>query len=136
MKKRGFGVNRWNGIGGKVDREELIEDAVRREIQEEIGVAAFTFHQIGTLNFYFPHNPDWDQQVLVFIVTEWRGEPTESEEMKPQWFEKNMNAIPLKDMWPDDKYWLPLILEGKKVEGEFLFGENDTVLDYSTEVIN
>jgi len=37
MKKRGFGMNRWNGVGGKVNGEnETIEDAAKRETKEEI----------------------------------------------------------------------------------------------------
>jgi hypothetical protein len=27
-------------------------------------------------------------------------------------------------MWLDDKYWLPLALEGKKFEGEFYFNKS------------
>lgn len=30
MKKRGFGVGRWNGFGGKVQPEETIEEAAKR----------------------------------------------------------------------------------------------------------
>ena len=30
MKKRGFGVGRWNGFGGKVQVGETIEDAAKR----------------------------------------------------------------------------------------------------------
>ena len=30
MKKRGFGVGRWNGFGGKVDPGESIEGAAKR----------------------------------------------------------------------------------------------------------
>ena len=35
MKKRGFGMGRWNGFGGKVEAGETIEDATRREVGEE-----------------------------------------------------------------------------------------------------
>ncbi len=38
-------------------------------------------------------------------------------------------------MWPDDKYWLPLVLSGSKIKAEFLFGENDTVLDYNVSEV-
>jgi len=41
MKKRGFGVGRWNGAGGKFDPErgdKHILDAAVRETEEEIGV--------------------------------------------------------------------------------------------------
>ncbi len=35
MKKRGFGVGKWNGAGGKVKEVEKVEDAAAREICEE-----------------------------------------------------------------------------------------------------
>ena len=38
MKKRGFGVGKWNGVGGKIKKEESIEQAVQRETKEEIMV--------------------------------------------------------------------------------------------------
>ena len=34
MKKRGFGVGRWNGFGGKLHEGESIEDAAKRETLE------------------------------------------------------------------------------------------------------
>ena len=43
----------------------------------------------------------------------------ETEEMKPQWF--NFSDIPYEQMWSDDKYWLPILLAGKKFKGNFLF---------------
>lgn len=30
MKKRGFGVDRWNGFGGKVEANETIVEAAKR----------------------------------------------------------------------------------------------------------
>ena len=30
MKKRGFGVGRWNGFGGKVEKQETILDSAKR----------------------------------------------------------------------------------------------------------
>jgi 8-oxo-dGTP diphosphatase/2-hydroxy-dATP diphosphatase len=30
MKKRGFGVGRWNGFGGKVEKQETILDEAKR----------------------------------------------------------------------------------------------------------
>ncbi len=33
MKKRGFGADRWNGVGGKLEPGETIEQALVRECQ-------------------------------------------------------------------------------------------------------
>jgi len=36
-------------------------------------------------------------------------------------------------MFPDDKYWLPLILEGKKIKAFFEFNENWELLSHKIE---
>ena len=36
LKKRGFGKGKWNGYGGKKEDGETIEEAVVREIYEEM----------------------------------------------------------------------------------------------------
>jgi mutator protein MutT len=128
MKKRGFGVNRWNGAGGKLKDNETIEEAMVRETEEEIMVTPTNYHQVAQLDFYFAEKPEWNQKVFVYFASAWRGTPTETEEMAPQWF--NQKTLPLDKMWSDDQYWLPRVLAGEKLEAEFLFGENDILLDH------
>ena len=70
MKKRGFGKGRWNGVGGKPEQGETIEEALLRETQEEIEVTPTSYHQVATLDFYFPSQLDIDVQVHVFLVDE------------------------------------------------------------------
>ncbi len=122
MKKRGFGAGRLNGTGGKQEKGESIEDTARREAKEEIGVTPINYKKVGTIRFYFDgdQDKDFNQEVNVFIAKKWRGEPKESEEMKPKWFP--ISRLPYKDMWQDDKYWLEKVLMGKEVDGAFLFG--------------
>lgn len=126
MKKRGFGAGRWNGFGGKVEEGETIYDAVLREIKEEAGIVAIGIERKGIINFEFQGNPEI-LEVHIFKGCEIEGEIQESEEMKPQWF--HINEIPFNEMWPDDKHWFPLFLEGKKFRGKFLFGDNDNILE-------
>lgn len=131
MKKRGFGKGRWNGVGGKPDPGENIDQTAIRETQEEIEVKLKEIELRAILDFYFPHSPDWNQQVIVYLAKSWDGVPKETEEMKPLWYKKD--NLPLKEMWPDDKLWLPQVLNGSSVKAEFLFGENDIVLDYNVK---
>ena len=126
MKKRGFGAGRWNGFGGKVSAAETIEDAAKRETQEEAGVKVGNLYKVGIIDFEFKGNSEI-QEVHIFKSDNFLGEPMESEEMKPQWF--HIDEIPFKEMWPDDIHWLPLFLSGKKFKGKFLFGESDVILE-------
>ncbi len=126
MKKRGFGMGRWNGFGGKVQEGETVEMATVREVQEEAGVLLVDLEERGILSFEFENNPGEILEVHVFSASEFEGEPAESEEMRPQWFLKG--EIPFSQMWPDDVHWLPKVLDGKNVEGRFYFRDNDTLV--------
>lgn len=132
MKKRGFGMGKWNGVGGKVGENETIEEAASRETLEEVGVTPKTLKRLATINFYFPSPTHPGQQVFVFLVEDWEGEPEESEEMAPKWFK--FTEIPYDTMWQDDIHWLPLVLAGKTMEAEFLFDENDQLLEHETKI--
>lgn len=134
MKKRGFGVDRWNGVGGKVEVNETIEAAAQRETQEEIGVILKDLKKVAELSFYFSHQPDWNQLVHVYLTEDWVNEPQESEEMNPKWF--NAEQLPYAEMWPDDVFWLPKVLQGSLIKGAFTFGENDVILQQEVEEVN
>lgn len=128
MKKRGFGVGKWNGLGGKLKEGEDAKVAAVRELQEEIGVTILpeNLKEAGTLEFHFKDNPDWDNFCYVFTVTQSTDEPSESEEMRPEWYA--VGELPFDHMWIDDPHWLPLVLAGKSVEAEFLFDAKGDVL--------
>jgi 8-oxo-dGTP pyrophosphatase MutT (NUDIX family) len=134
MKKRGFGMGRWNGVGGKVENGESIEQAGIRETHEEIGVKIEKLKKVGELEFYFSNNPAWDQLVTVFFCYEWTGDPKESEEMNPEWFK--VENVPFDHMWPDDRFWLPNVLSGKLVKGSFTFGEGDIIISQNLKSID
>jgi mutator protein MutT len=126
LKKRGFGKGKWNGVGGKIESGESIESAVIRECQEEIGVTPEDLQKVGYLIFNEHHDGERKlMQIHVYTASDWQGEITESEEMKPEWFEaKN---IPYEQMWPADKLWLPFVIEGQLIRGDFTLKENNSV---------
>lgn len=128
MKKRGFGAGKWNGFGGKVETGETIEEAAKREVCEEAGIRVADIEKVGHINFEFVGDPV-TLEVHVFKAGSFSGEPTEGEEMKPQWFHKD--KIPFDQMWPDDKHWFPLFLAGKKFKGKFVFEGHNKIIEHS-----
>ncbi|MGH7236933.1 MAG: 8-oxo-dGTP diphosphatase [Candidatus Saccharimonadales bacterium] len=125
MKKRGFGAGRWNGVGGKVEIGETIEQALVRECQEEISVTPTKFSKVAVHDFKFPGGTS-NMQVHTYFCDSWQGEPAESEEMAPKWFK--LSRVPYDEMWQDDIVWLPAVLRGKKLKTEFAFDENDQLI--------
>lgn len=130
MKKRGFGQGRWNGFGGKAEEGETIEEAAKRELFEEAGIKARNIEKLGIIDFSWKGKTDV-LEVNIFKAREFEGEPKESDEMRPQWFD--VKDIPFDSMWKDDKYWMPLFLENKKFKGKFIFDDKDNILDYKLE---
>lgn len=134
MKKRRFGVNRWNGPGGKLEGDENLEEGAKREVKEEIGVEVELTNKVAELSFYFPHKPEWSQTVHVYFSEDWSGEPSESEEMRPQWF--SVDSLPYDSMWPSDPFWLPDVLDDKLVKAKIVFGEGDVVVEKDVNIVD
>ena len=137
MKKKGFGAGKWNGVGGKIDYKkgdkDIIDTAIR-ETEEEIGVKIKNPEKVALLSFYFPYQKDWNQNVHVFLVKNWQREPKETEEMLPKWFK--INEIPYREMWDDDKFWLPDVLNGKKLKADFIFKKGEIINKQSIKIVN
>ncbi len=132
MKKRGFGVGKYNGVGGKIKKGETPEQAMIRETQEEINVTPINYDKVGLIEFdeYYKGNKE-KVMFHLYLVYDWKGTISESEEMKPEWFD--IDKIPYEKMFPDDKYWLPLVLEGKKIKAYFDFDEKWNILSKKIE---
>lgn len=121
-KKKGFGAGHWNGFGGGVEEGESIEQSACRETKEESGldVRPEDLKKIAHIVFRFIDKPGFDHDGHVFITNKFSGEPVETEEMVPQWHD--LNNLPLNEMWPADKQWVPLVLQqNQSIEATCVF---------------
>ena len=134
MKKRGHGAGHWNGVGGKVEGNETIEQAMVRECQEEIAVTPVAYQKVAVLDFYEHYQGAAGHIICnTFVATEWSGIPAETEEMSPQWFQ--ISGIPYDSMWPDDAQWLPQVLAGAKLTGSFYYNATNELQTYTINTV-
>lgn len=134
-KKRGFGEGKYNGVGGKIECNETIEEAMIRECEEEIFVTPTEYEKVGEITFLeYVKEEETLLTFHLFIATNWDNEPNESDEMIPKWFD--IENIPYDEMFPDDKYWLPEVLKGNKIDAYFEFDKAWNIIKHKITKIN
>ena len=116
-KRRGHGAGRINGPGGKLEPDESPLACALRDTVEETGVVAIQPVRVARMRFLDTEGPDWLGHV--FLASGYTGTPVATDEALPEWFP--LAALPLDRMWPDDALWLPRILAGEQLAGDFLF---------------
>ena len=121
-KKRGHGAGKINAPGGKIELAETAAECAVRETYEEVGIRVIAPRLMGTFKFVDRVASQW--LGYAFVATAYEGQPVATPEARPEWFA--IERIPFPKMWDADRFWLPEILAGRVVTGEFLF--NDGVL--------
>lgn len=122
---------KFNGLGGKMERGEDVETALKREIYEEAGIKAVDVNLRGTINWtgFGPKLEDW--LGFIFIITSYEGEVnSHSPEGPLEWIAiKDLNSLP---MWEGDKFFLPLVFDDDpRVFHGFMPYENETPLNWT-----
>ena len=126
-KKTGFGKGKIVAVGGRLEPGETAYEAAIRETVEELGVTPAKPVHVAKLDFNFAYKEDWSMQVSVFKTLLWRGNATESEEVKPLWF--NLDALPFAEMWADGPHWLPRVLRGETLQASFYYASDNKSLE-------
>lgn len=138
IKMAKIGKGCWNGYGGGVDSGESLKNALAREIREEssgVEIDINAAEKVAIINF---HNTKTDRttftcRVHVYLIKQWSGEPKTTHEMAaPTWFFNG--KLPLNNMMPADRDWLPLVLDGKKVIVHAYYGPYQKMLLEPTKV--
>ena len=119
-KKRGLGAGKINAPGGRIEPGETPLQAAVRETQEEVGLTPTGLQERAMLRFAFMDG--YGLECHVFVADHAEGTPLETDEALP--FECALDEIPFGRMWADDRVWLPLVLEGRRLDAWFLFDDD------------
>jgi len=85
-KQRSAHPLKWEFPGGKVETGELPEDALLRELEEELAIRARIDREITRYQFQYPGRPEI---LLIFYrVEEFEGEPRNLDFERIEWVEK------------------------------------------------
>lgn len=125
-KRRGLGEGWYNGPGGKLEPGETPRECAARETREEVGLRVDSDELEKAAELTFLLDGEGHTFCHVYRTTSFAGEPRESPEARPEWVP--VDAVPYEQMWEDDRLWLPDVLAGETVVGEFRF-EGGTPLD-------
>ena len=130
-KKRGLGKGKVNAPGGRLESGESFFEAGIRECREEVSVTPIKPVKRTELHFQFTSG--YALYGEAFFTDSWEGEERPSNEADPFWCD--LDKIPWDRMWEDDRAWLPMALEGKKLRGFYIFDE-DKMLSEKLEVLD
>lgn len=121
------------GIGGRLEPGETSELALQREIEEEIKVRIKAWRLVGRSVNLSPHKPSHNLGVDIYVVSEYDGEPQETDDIAPLWVPKT--ELPLDRMWPDNRLTAPLVLQGERIMGTFLYGPDGDLIEHDLHTL-
>ncbi|AGB79679.1 8-oxo-dGTP diphosphatase MutT [Pseudocitrobacter corydidari] len=79
-------ANKWEFPGGKIEAGETAEEAMIRELEEEVGITASEPQLFDKLEYAFP---DRHITLWFWLVENWQGEPWGKEGQPGRWVAQN-----------------------------------------------
>lgn len=114
-------AGRLNGPGGKVNPGESAITSIKREVAEESGLQIADPDRRGTLELVLGSVRQTGLTVAIFVADSFHGRPRGGGEGRLRWY--SINHLPFEELWPDMRYWLPIVLDGGSVRGQCLYDE-------------
>jgi 8-oxo-dGTP diphosphatase len=103
-------LGKYNGLGGKLERDEDIVAGMKRELREEAGIEVVSMRLKGTVSWpgFGQAGEDWFG--FIFVIDEFTGDVrTTNAEGTLEWVPlANVADLPL---WEGDRYFLPLVFD-------------------------
>ncbi len=103
-------LGKWNGLGGKLERDEDVWTGMARELREEAGIEVVSMSLRGTVSWPGFHSDGSDVLGFIFVVDQWTGEvPERNAEGTLVW--QPISALGELPMWAGDRYFIPQVFD-------------------------
>lgn len=117
-----YHAGKWNGLGGKCERNESYLETARRELREESGLdlREGRFRALGLIQFpdFKAHkNEDWTVMVFTADVedADLAGLLVRGEEGELHWVPET--ELARLNLWPGDREFIPYVVERRPFHG-------------------
>ena len=103
-------LGKYNGLGGKMHRDEDVVSCMKREIREESDLECVDMQLRGTINWtgFGPEGEDW--LGFIFLITRFSGEPLQhNTEGDLGWYP--LTELARLPMWEGDRHFLALVFD-------------------------
>lgn len=122
-KKKDINKDKWVGIGGHIEENETIEEALLREVKEETGLTLVSYDKRGYIKFI---NDDYEEEMFLFSSNEFEGEIIDCLEGELSWIDED--EIFNLNLWEGDRYFLkPLINNEEYFDLELIYSKDKLI---------
>ena len=105
-------LGKYNGLGGKMKKEEDVLSCMSREIEEEAGIKCSEMVLRGTINWtgFGKRSENW--LGFIYRIDSFEGNPlSASEEGDLEWH--SIDQLQNLPMWEGDRYFLPMVFDNE-----------------------
>ncbi len=129
-KKNDMNIDKWIGIGGKLEDGETPLDCVLREAEEETGLTLINPTYRGII--HFKNDYYYDEEMYLYTCNDFTGTLKECDEGDLEWIDKE--ALYNLTLWEGDKIFLNLIKTPSPVFELTLNYHKDTLLSHELSI--
>lgn len=127
--EEGLNKDKWNAPSDELATGERPDKAAMRSVFQQTGLYVSKVFNHGTIRLFLNGKVEYDYKMHVYSTKLFSGDLKPNIQGEPRWF--GANELPFYEMWADDKYWVNLVLEGKKFDADFFLDEkNENVVKY------
>lgn len=120
-------LNKYNGLGGKLEKGESKIECMLREVYEEAGINLTKYNYVGKVTFKNFGYQKGTEVMYCFVGYKYENEIGYCNEGKLKWIDKDkILSLPL---WDGDQYFIMKIIENKPFN-IYLHYESDKVIGY------